>query len=188
MRAPHAGCSLAISRRAATAYIYVMAEWRRMMAADLEAVRAIADRVHEAYPEDTAVFVERLTLYPDGCYVLDAAGDVVGYLIGHPWHDRNPPKLNARLGAIPERPTTYYIHDVAILPDHRKARKAWEIVTASIARAQAAGFASVSLVAVSGSAPFWKRFDFQRVDAPDVAAELASYDGDACLMVRALVA
>lgn len=155
-----------------------------MTTADLEAVRAIAERMHIAYPEDAAVFAERLSLYPDGCYVLDAAGSIVGYLIGHPWHERNPPKLNTLLGAIPERATAYYIHDVAIVPEHQKARKAREIVTASISRAHAAGFATVSLVAVSGSASFWQRFNFQRVDVPDIAAELASYDDDACLMVR----
>jgi hypothetical protein len=42
------------------------------------------------------------------------------------------------------------------------------------------------LVAVSGSAPFWQRFGFHRVDVPEIAVQLASYDADTCLMMRVL--
>ncbi|NEW95116.1 GNAT family N-acetyltransferase, partial [Rhodopseudomonas sp. BR0M22] len=45
------------------------ATWRGMTPADLPAVDAIAAVVHAAYPEDAAVFAERLALHPDGCLV-----------------------------------------------------------------------------------------------------------------------
>lgn len=191
-----------------------------MTAADLGAVQAIADRVHVAYPEDAAVFAERLRLFPDGCWVLiatrpgeagsgesslnESASDepasgesgsvdseahesgIVGYLISHPWQDRDPPKLNAMLGAIPAAAATYYIHDVAILPEHRLAGSARTIVAACIARARAAGLATVSLVAVNGSAPYWSRLGFVPVADSALAARLESYDADACLMALAL--
>jgi predicted N-acetyltransferase YhbS len=44
----------------------------------------------------------------------------------------------------------------------------------------------VSLVAVSGSAPFWHALGFRRVDTPELAVPLASYDSEACMMVHAL--
>jgi predicted N-acetyltransferase YhbS len=163
-----------------------MAEWRVMTAADLNAVRAIADCVHPAYPEDAAVFAERLRLYPSGCRVLDDGGAVVGYLIGHPWHARNPPKLNTMLGALPREASVYYIHDLAILPAHRRSGKAREIVAATVARARAAGFAGVSLVAVNGTAAFWQTLGFERVSDPALDARLASYDAAACLMAQPL--
>jgi ribosomal protein S18 acetylase RimI-like enzyme len=165
-----------------------MAEWRAMTVSDLGAVQAIADRIHIAYPEDAAVFAERLHLYPDGCYVLGDGDDVVGYLISHPWHERNPPTLNARLEAIPNRPTTYYIHDLAILPSHRWARKAQEIAATCAARATTQGFATLSLIAVNNSTRFWQKLGFQRVVDPGLDARLKSYDADACLMTRALSA
>jgi len=41
-----------------------------MTEADLPAALAIAEVVHPNYPEDPAVFTERLALYPRGCLVL----------------------------------------------------------------------------------------------------------------------
>ena len=41
--------------------------WRPMTTTDTASVSAIADRVHASYPEDDAVFLERLRLYPEGC-------------------------------------------------------------------------------------------------------------------------
>ena len=60
--------------------------WRRMAPADLPAVMEIAAVVHPDYPEDEAVFAERLRLAPSGCHVLaDLAGALLGYLVSHPW-------------------------------------------------------------------------------------------------------
>jgi len=39
-------------------------KWRPMLAADLPHVKALADAVHTAYPEDAAIFAERLRLIP----------------------------------------------------------------------------------------------------------------------------
>jgi hypothetical protein len=47
--------------------------WRAMAAADLPAVNALAERIHPSFPEDAAIFAERLRLYPDGCRVYSAA-------------------------------------------------------------------------------------------------------------------
>jgi hypothetical protein len=44
----------------------------------------------------------------------------------------------------------------------------------------------MSLVAVHGSASFWRRHDFLPADVPELAGKLLSYDTDALYMVRRL--
>src|SRR5262245_22544678 len=93
--------------------------WQPMKPHDLSDVSRVADRVHTDYPEDEAVFAERLSLYPAGCFTLQHNERTIGYVISHPWHFKKPPELNALLNAIPARASTYYIHDIALLPEAR---------------------------------------------------------------------
>lgn len=160
--------------------------WRPMTAADMPAVSAIADRVHVAYPEDDAVLTERLALYPAGCAILECDGQPVAYAITHPWRYAEPPALNVMLDALPDRPTTYYIHDIALLPETRGTGAGSAIVNAVLAEAEASGVRNVSLVAVNGSVPFWSRFGFTVTEEPSLTAKLLSYDADARFMVRQL--
>lgn len=96
------------------------ARWRAMAAADLAAAERIAARVHPDYPEDAAVFAERLSLFPEGCLVLvSPSGELGGYVIAHPWRLGQPPALNSLLGALPAAADTLYIHDIALLPERR---------------------------------------------------------------------
>lgn len=157
-----------------------------MAEADLTAVCAIADRVHVSYPEDDAVFVERLRLYPAGCATMEQDGKPAAYAVTHPWRYAEPPALNIMLGALPEVPTTYYIHDIAMLPETRGSGAGSAIVDAVIAHAAETGVPNVSLVAVNGSVPFWSRFGFEVTDEPKLAAKLMTYDADARFMVRRL--
>lgn len=158
--------------------------WRPMTAADMPAVVAIADRVHVDYPEDDAVLEERLQLFPDGCAILECDGKTAAYAITHPWRYAEPPELNVMLGTLPEPPTTYYIHDIAMLPETRGIGAGSAIVEAVIAEAAASGTSNVSLVAVNKSVPFWSRFGFEVIDVPSLRTKLLSYDADARFMVR----
>ncbi|CAL75938.1 conserved hypothetical protein; putative acetyltransferase [Bradyrhizobium sp. ORS 278] len=158
--------------------------WRAMSSDDLAAVDAIAARVHPGYPEDMAVFAERLQLHGEGCRVL-AAATVLGYVISHPWHLGAPPALNVLIGGIPSVAATFYIHDLALLPDARGSGAAASIVTALTAHARELGLPSLSLVAVNGSAPFWRKQGFSIAAEPD-DGKLTSYGADACLMRRDL--
>ncbi|WP_257165926.1 GNAT family N-acetyltransferase [Bradyrhizobium sp. SRS-191] len=151
-----------------------------MAIADLGMVDAIAARVHPDFPEDAAVFAERLRLYPDGCHVL-AAADIAGYLISHPWRGE-PPPLNSLIGCIPPEARTYYIHDLALLPSARGSGAAGRIVQQLIEQARRLQLPSLSLVAVNGSVPFWENQGF--VVARDHDA--TGYGEDARRMVRHL--
>lgn len=161
-----------------------MLRWRPLIPADLPAVSAIAARVHPGFPEDDAVFAERQLLYPQGTMLLEQDGVAAGYLLSHPWHFGQLPALNSLLGAIPGDADTYYLHDLALLPEARGSGAAAMAVKTLLHQAQEAGFAHVSLVAVNGSLPFWQRHGFVVEARPDLAEKLASYEAAARLMVH----
>lgn len=138
-------------------------EWRPMRASDLTAVTAISDTVHEHYTEPMAVYAERLDLYPSGCQVFELGGEVVGYLISHPWHRYDPPKLGALLGAVPPQADTYYLHDIALLPPARGTGAGKAALGYVADRARALGFADITLMAVGGADRFWAAQGFDYV-------------------------
>ena len=162
--------------------------WRPATDADLVAIVAIAGKIHLAYPENTATIAERLRLYPAGCALFEREGTPLAYTLTHPWHYADPPALNATLGALPDSPTTYYIHDVALLPEARGTGAAAAIVQAIVDHAETTGSRNLSLVAVNNSVPFWTRFGFKVTDEPGLRAKLLTYDADARFMVRSLPA
>ncbi|WP_246741440.1 GNAT family N-acetyltransferase [Bradyrhizobium aeschynomenes] len=159
-----------------------MLTWRAMTPGDLAAVDAIALRLHPSYPEDREVFAERLRLHPGGCGVLAAQGDeIAGYVISHPWHLGEPPALNVVLGQLPSPATTYYIHDLALLPEARGTGAAGRIVAQLRLHARELGLPSLSLVAVNRSVPFWEKQGFAIAPGD---GDVSSYGGDARLMIR----
>lgn len=160
--------------------------WRPMTPADLPGVEAIGHRIHVAYPEDDAVFVERLALFPAGCLILEGDGALVGYVLSHPWHHRTPPALNARLERLPADADCLYIHDLALLPEAQSRGAAGEIMRRLANLATTMRLPAMALVAIAGTSRFWERQGFTVVDAPELRAKLASYDADARLMRRAL--
>jgi hypothetical protein len=105
--------------------------WRPMLASDISAAHALSGIVHPGFPEDRAVFEERLRLYPAGCYVLASDDTLKGYALSHPYVTDCAPALNTLLGALPENCDTYYFHDIAILPEARGGQAGKAIVNLS---------------------------------------------------------
>lgn len=157
-----------------------------MSAADLPAVLAVAAVVHPGYPEDEAVFAERLRLYPDGCIVLEQEGCPIGYVVAHPWHRAAPPALNSLLGELPSQASCFYIHDLALLPQARGSGAGGMVVDRLAGIAARAGLPRLALVAIDGSSGFWRRQGFRAVHEPALAEKLASYDDAARYMERML--
>ena len=157
-----------------------------MTSSDLFAVNELASRIHPAFPEDAAVFAERLRLYPAGCHVLERGQGVEAYVISHPWLRADPPLLNSMLGELPPAPSTFYIHDLALAPGVRGSGAAADIVGQLAEHAQMEGFSNMSLIAVNGSAGFWQRQGFEALPTPDLAHKLHSYGEDVLFMVRKL--
>jgi ribosomal protein S18 acetylase RimI-like enzyme len=158
--------------------------WRPMSPADLPAALAVAGIVHPRYPEDPAVFAERLALYPEGCLILVQGDRAIGYIVSHPWRYAEPPALNSLLGALPAQPSTYYVHDIALLPEARGSGAANDVVTRLILQAEARGLPNLSLIAVNDSVAFWQRHGFVVTLAPALDKKLRSYDEFARFMVR----
>lgn len=134
--------------------------WRPMTSADLPTVEQISAQVHGRYAESQAVYAERLSLYPAGCFVWVADGAVAGLLVTHPWHDGAPPALGAMLGALPAHPSSYYLHDIALLPETRGSGAGRQATALTLDAARAAGLNVVTLVAVNGAETFWARQGF----------------------------
>ena len=160
--------------------------WRPMTASDLPAVMAVAAVVHPDYPEDVAIFAERLRLFPDGCLVVAGTGDLQGYVVSHPWYRASPPALNSFLRRLPAQATCFYLHDLALLPAARGSGAGGAVVARLAEIAARTRLPCLSLVAVNGSTGFWQRQGFRPVHDPALAAKLASYDDAARYMEREL--
>jgi ribosomal protein S18 acetylase RimI-like enzyme len=160
--------------------------WRPMTAGDLDGVVATARLAFPNHPEDRPCFEERLALNPGGCFVLAGEAGVRGYLIAYPWVSGSAPALNSLIGAIPEAADTVYLHDLALHPDARGGGHARPVIERLAAETRAAGWPSLSLVAVNEAAGFWARFGFEVRESQALRAKLASYGDDARYMVRAL--
>ncbi|SUE44585.1 GNAT family N-acetyltransferase [Roseomonas gilardii] len=167
------------------------ARWRAMEAADLAAVGRVAAHVHPDYPEDEAVFAERLSLCPEGCLVLarplgDPLGDPCGYVVAHPWRLGQPPALNSLIGALPAAADTLYVHDIALLPACRGGGAAGRVLERLEKLARRQGLPSLSLVAVGGSPGFWLRRGFRERADEALREKLRSYGDAARYMVKDL--
>ena len=110
----------------------------------------------------------------------------MGYALTHPWRLGEPPPLNSRLGEISHEASTYYIHDVALLPEARRQGYALQIVEHEAEHAREAGFGNLSLVSVNRSQMVWERLGFRKTAVSGLDRKLSSYGSDAMLMVRDL--
>lgn len=162
--------------------------WRPMLSRDLTEVVRLADAVHADFPEDRAVFADRLRHFPAGCFVCaDGSGRMLGYCISHPWPEGPPPALNRLLGATPEAPDSYFIHDLALAPETRRKGLGALLLPRLLRIGRELGLARASLVAVGGSAPFWQRMGFAASTDESVQAYVGkAYAEDAIHMVRPL--
>ena len=139
--------------------------WRAMIAADLPAVAQISAAVHGRYAESEAVYAERLALWPTGCFVWQQDEYLAGLLVAHPWHRVGSPALGALLGTIPPDADSFYLHDIALLPETRGQGAGSAATALVIERARQAGFRNITLVAVNGAEAFWPTQGFATVEA-----------------------
>lgn len=159
-----------------------MALWRPMSEADLARVNQIADIVHINYPENPAVFANRLALFPDGCLMAEEQGvGTLGYCIAHPGVIGLPPALDTVLPSLPAAADCLYIHDVALLPEARGRKLGIALAHRMEQVARAHGFDRIGLTAVNNSDGFWGALGYE----PQPCDKLASY-GDATYRVKRL--
>ena len=159
--------------------------WRLMTPDDLDHVTALATTVHPDYPEDTAIFAERLHLAPEGCLCLVLDGQLGGYLISHPWRGLLSPPLNTLLGALPTPAERWYIHDLALAPHARGQGYAQMAIARAEEAARTKGLSALTLTSTCHALQFWTRQGFapEKISAEEQAI-LASYDPQASLLSR----
>ena len=160
--------------------------WRPMTPADLDRVSEIAAIGFPDHREDRACFENRLALNPSGCFVLQTADGLEGYLVAYPWKIDAAPALNTRIDAIPETADVVYLHDLALTPAVRGQGQSKPAVAAVVDLARAQGLSTVALVAVNDAVGFWRGHGFEVRETPGMTAKLASYGADARYMTRAL--
>lgn len=147
----------------------------------------ILDIQREAYQdigaEELDVLKSKYEASPDTCFVfVSNSGEVLGYLLAHPWSGISPPKL---FEPLPDNESCeyLYLHDMAISPQSKgkgigraAALKLFEV-------AQNKGIKRVSLVAVQGAESFWSIIGFQEVKGVNLSS---GYGEKAVLMEKAL--
>jgi GNAT superfamily N-acetyltransferase len=158
-----------------------------MAPSDLDAVMAVAAVVHAGFFERREVFAERLALYPQGCWMAQEEGGAVGgYAVMHPARLGLPPALDSLLLQIDPAADCLYLHDVALLPQARGAGlgRALMQLLSGLMRGERRAYAA--LVAVHGSAPYWRACGFDAFAGASAALreKLASYDAQAIYMVK----
>lgn len=155
-----------------------------MAKGDLADVCRIAALCHPDFPEDDAVFREKFMLSADTCFILEKENSAFGYIIAHPFTIGFIPPLNRLLGHLPEESDTLYIHDLALLPPARSGGNGKKAVKLMIERAKEKKLATLSLVAVNGSGPFWQTNGFFPASfSQQLKEKLLTYGGDACYMM-----
>jgi len=139
-------------------------EIRLMTMDDLDAVLAIQARAHRPeVHESRASFACKLARAGQTAWLaLDEAGRALGYCLALVWHSHLPlPELDAGQVAAVERPDCLYLHDLAVLPEAGGQGVGRHLAGAVCAEAAAQGMAGVLLVALDGSAGWWRRLGWR---------------------------
>lgn len=136
-------------------------------------------------PEDENVLRSKWLASPDTCFIYTSnEGNILAYLLAHPWASDSPPKLNEET-AKNNKTSNLYLHDLALSNEARGKGIAHALVKNIIAHAKQHGFIKVLLVAVQESHLFWAKHGFTIVER---AAICPSYGRAAKLMVLELKA
>lgn len=165
------------------------ATWRVMTMADVDGVACVAAAAFPHHFERRDCFENRLKLFPQGCFVLDSASGVAGYLIAYPWAFGAIPPLNSLIDRLPDTNETIYLHDLALRPEVRGQGHARPIVERLVQAGRKLGASKIALVSVNGSLAFWQGLGFAPVihDAA-LRDKLQTYGDGARYMIREIQA
>ncbi len=158
--------------------------WRAMTPDDLDGVVAVAAIGFPDHREDRDCFESRLSVFPQGCFVLADGGAVRGYLIAYPWAMDAAPVLNRPIDGLPTDASVLYLHDLALHPDARGGGWSRSAMSAVLDLARKGAWPTVALVAVNDAVGFWQGHGFEVRQTPEMSLKLASYGSDARYMVR----
>lgn len=132
----------------------------------------------EAYtglpPEDVNVLKSKWLVSPETCFIETAEeGLIRGYLLAHPWHSDEPPKLFEVLPMNTDG-SVLYLHDLAISNAARGMGIGKRLSQKLLDTAKIKGFEKVLLVAVQGSEGFWSALGFSEITDVPVCSSYGS--------------
>jgi len=157
--------------------------WQQAHITDAAKIAAVAESIHPDFPEDLSIFANKLALFPLGCLCLQGEqGAIGGYVISHPWRLGSPPALNTPIPTLPEQPNSYYLHDIALLPQYQGKGYARKVLQKLEALCRESGLDNITLLSVGGADGFWRGMGFEDISHLTSAEKLASYGNSAVYM------
>jgi GNAT superfamily N-acetyltransferase len=150
---------------------------------DWPAVVALESSVYDdGLSEDPDALASRGRASPATSFVLDTGTRLAGYLLALPYPEDRFPTLT-RAETVVFRSTNLHLHDIVVARELRGRGLAGRLLRHLDDASIAAGFERISLVAVAGSAGFWRARGF--LAYPRVAVP-ACYGTDAVYMYTKL--
>jgi predicted N-acetyltransferase YhbS len=142
-----------------------VATLRRLTADDLPQIHRLeAETYLASLHESDEAFLRLIDLFPDGAVGAFDGDELCAYAFAVPLPAGSVLELKAPLRELAPGADMFYIHDVAVGSRHRGRGLARGLVEAMLDLARTRGMRTSELVSVQGSAPFWQRFGFRRVE------------------------
>lgn len=146
-------------------------------------LRVQDEAYQEVAPEELDVLKSKQSASPETCFVcVSDQGDILGYLLAHPWNGAEPPKLFETLVNI-ENSDSLYLHDMAVSSRSKGQGIGRSMMAELMKVAVLKGFKRITLVAVQGADSFWSLLDFKEVAGVN---KYPSYGERAILMEKVL--
>ena len=155
---------------------------RPLAVSDIPAVREIMIGAYKdsSFYEPAETFAAYLRAFPAGSFAAVVNDSLVGYGFGHPWLKGVPVPLDITELELPETPTCFHVHDIAVKV--QGAGVGGRLLRQMLEVAAEEQVEFVDLIAVEGADTYWHRFGFRTSESETQAAK-AAYGSTAVYMV-----
>lgn len=161
---------------------------RPMVTGDTAGIFALQARCYPPELHDSEeAFRARLVHAPGMHFVAqDSQGELLGYIVAHPWQKLAPPPVDMVMAEPPIREVCY-VHDLSVSPDCAGQGIGQRLFEAMRDAALENGLERSELTAVRGAHSFWARHGYSPVYCDtELAAKVSGYGADAVYMARNL--
>ena len=160
-------------------------EWAPATDNDIMLAARLGNKVHLSYQEDFRTINRKYELFSEGFYALkDAAGDLSGYAIFHPWIYGEPPRLNQYFEQIQDTCECLHLHDIVVADELRGRGHTSAFIRIFLEAAKNKDKPKATLVAVGGTESLWRHFGFQDPGLQSSKDALLSYSETSIYMAR----